>query len=146
MNKDALLATLIGFGIGLLITGILLIGPNIVKLFPEIKLPSFSFSQSEKSKVTPTPLPKTIAFNIESPLPDAIENTEELLVSGTADSGAIVVIAGPVDESAVLVGKDSKFAGKVTLSEGKNDITVTSVTNGKTSAQSVTVYFTEEDF
>ena len=80
MNKDALLATLIGFGIGLLITGLLLIGPDIAKLFPKIKFPTISFSQNQKSTMpTPTPTPKAPTFAITSPLPEAIENTSDLL-------------------------------------------------------------------
>ena len=31
MNKDALFATLIGLGIGLLLTGIILVGPSVAK-------------------------------------------------------------------------------------------------------------------
>lgn len=143
MNKDALLATLIGFGIGLLITGLLLVGPNILKMFPTITLPSFSFMQSG-SAPTPTPTPKAASFSIESPLPEAIESSSTLLVSGTANPGVTVVIAGPSDESVVVVSSDGKFAGKVTLVEGKNDITVTSLSKEKQTSQSVTVYFTEE--
>jgi hypothetical protein len=143
VNKDALLATLIGFGIGLLITGLLLIGPNILKFFPDIKMPSLSFMQS-KTTPAPTPTPKAASFSIESPLPDAIESSSELLVSGTAAAGSTVVIAGPSDESVVAVKEDGKFAGKIKLVEGKNDITVTSLSSDKQTSQSVTVFYTEE--
>jgi hypothetical protein len=143
MNKDALLATLIGFGIGLLITGLLLVGPNVLKLFPAVKLPSLAATQQKAKTPTPTPTPKT-GFTVESPLPDSIENAPDLLVSGTASSGATVVIAGFTDESAVVVGTDGKFAGKVTLGEGKNDISVTSLTGLTSKTQMVTVYYTQE--
>lgn len=143
MNKDALLATLIGFGIGLLITGLLLLGPNILKLFPAIKLPTIKFSQTQPTP-TPKPSPKAAAFTIESPLPESIENSSDLLVSGTAVKGSTVVIAGSSDESAVVVGADGKFAGKVTLSEGKNDIAVTSLTAAQSTTLNVTVYYTQE--
>lgn len=141
MNKDAILATLIGFGIGLVITGILLVGPNLLKLLPSIKLPAFTQSQQLP---TPTPAPKVPGFAIESPLPETIENTPDLLVNGTASPGATIVIAGPGDESVVTVGSDGKFAGKITLTEGKDDITVTSVLGAKITSQTVTVYFTQE--
>lgn len=144
MNKDALLATLIGFGIGLVITGLLLVGPNVAKLFPAMKLPHFSFLQNQKASPTPTPTPKPVGFAIESPLPETIENSTDLLVNGTAVKGATVVIAGPNDESAVVVGTDGKYAGKVTLSEGKDDISVTQVFAGKSTTQTVTVYYTQE--
>jgi hypothetical protein len=135
MNKDALLATLIGFGIGLLITGALLVGPNV---FKTIHLPQ------QNNSPTPTPTPSSFSVKIESPLPDTIENTSDLLVTGTASSGSTVAIAGPLDETVVLVKDDGKFAGKITLTEGKNDITVLSYLGDKQTSQTVTVYFTEE--
>ena len=144
MNKDAILATLIGFGIGLLITGLLLVGPNVLKYVPAVPLPSFSFLHRQKTPdVTPTPTPKQVDLSIESPLADSIEDTATILVSGTARRGATVVIAGPGDESVILVNGDGKFAGKVTLQEGKNDITVTAIGSDKTFTQTVVVYYTE---
>lgn len=141
MNKDALLATLIGFGIGLLITGLLLVGPNILKMLPTVHLPSFSSSQKGP---TPTPAPKEFSVTIESPLPDAIENATDLLVSGTTAAGATVVIAGPADETVVAVKDDGKFAGKVTLVEGKNDIVVAAYSGDKQTTTTTTVYYTPE--
>lgn len=144
MNKDALLATLIGFGIGLLITGLLLVGPNLLKIFPAITLPTISLTQN-KTAPTPTPTPKAATFTIESPLPESIENSTDLLVSGTAPVGSTVVIAGYSDESVITVASDGKYAGKVTLGEGKNDISVTALSSGKSSTQTVTVYYTQEN-
>jgi len=145
MNKDAVLATLIGFGIGLLITGLLLVGPNITKSLPKIKLPTISFSQPQKKPtVTPTPTPSQFAVTIESPLADAIENTTDLLVSGVTSPGSTVVIAGSADDTAVVAQTDGKYAGKITLVEGKNDIIVTSYSQTKQANQTITVYYTPE--
>ncbi len=138
MNKDAILATLIGFGIGLLITGLLLVGPNITKFLPKINLPA------KVSAPTPTPTPSQFAVTIESPLADAIENTTDLLVSGVTSPGATVVIAGSVDDTAVSAQPDGKYAGKITLTEGKNEIVVTSYLETKQISQSITVYYTPE--
>ena len=145
MNKDALLATLIGFGIGLLITGVLLLGPNLTKMLPKIKLPAFTISQT-KPKTVPgvTPTPAQSTLTIDSPLSEAIENSADLLVSGASSPGSTVVIAGPLDDSTVLVQADGKYAGKITLTEGKNDIIVTSYSKAKQSNQTVTVYYTPE--
>jgi hypothetical protein len=145
MNKDAVLATVIGFGIGLLITGLLLLGPNITKSLPKIKLPAFSFSQPQnKPTVTPTPTPSQFAVSIESPLAEAIENTTDLLVSGVTSPGSTVVIAGLADDTAVVAQTDGKYAGKITLVEGKNDIIVTSYAQTKQANQTITVYYTPE--
>jgi hypothetical protein len=138
MNKDALLATLIGFAIGLLITGLLLVGPNITKSLPKIKLPTAA------STPTPTPTSSQFAVTIESPLAETIENSPDLLVSGVTSAGSTVVIAGSVDDTAVAAQPDGKYAGKITLTEGKNDIVVTAYEQSKQTSQTVTVYYTPE--
>lgn len=147
MNKDALLATLIGFGIGLCITGIFLLGPGIIKSMPKFTLPNISLpKKNPNTQMTPTPTPEKQFVTIDSPLPDAIEVKSDLLVSGTTNSNATVVVQGHSNEDIVVVKEDGKYAGKVTLVEGKNDITTTSYLNGMPVSQSVTVYFTEEKY
>jgi hypothetical protein len=138
MNKDAILATLIGFGIGLLITGILLVSPNLTKFLPKINVPTAA------STPTPIPTPSQFSVTVESPLADAIENTADLLVSGATSPGSTVVIAGIVDDTAVTAQTDGKYAGKITLAEGKNDIVVTSYVQSKQVHQTITVYYTPE--
>lgn len=138
MNKDALLATLIGFGIGLLITGLLLVGPNITKALPKVKLPQTA------STPPPTPTPSQFTLIIESPLADAIENSTGLLVSGVTSPESMVVVAGPVDDTAVVAQADGKYAGKITLTEGKNDIVVTAYRQTNQASQTLTVYYTPE--
>jgi len=147
MNRDALLASLIGFGIGLLITGILLVGPNLIRGFPRITLPKIAFLQKQTVHTTPTPspTPPPVSFTITSPLTEAIVATSDLLVSGTAAPSSIVVVAGPLDEDVMTVKDDGKYAGKISLVEGKNDVTVTSFTNGKGTVQTVTVFYTKEN-
>lgn len=140
-----MLATLIGFGIGLLITGLLLVGPNITKSFPKINLPAITFSQSkQKPAATPTPTPSQFAVTIESPLAETIENTTSLLVSGVTNPGSTVVVAGSLDDTAVIAQADGKYAGKITLIEGKNDIIVTAYQQTKQANQTITVYYTPE--
>jgi len=147
MNKDAVLATLIGFAIGLFITGLLLVGPNITKALPKIKMPAITFSQSkQKPTVAPTAgaTPPQFAVTIESPLAEAIENSADLLVSGVTEPGSTIVIAGSVDDTAIVVQDDGTYAGKITLTEGKNDIIVTSYRQTNQASQTVTVYYTPE--
>lgn len=147
MNKDALLATLIGFGIGLLITGILLVGPSLARGLPKFSLPSFNFSLPKgatQGNTTPTPGQKEFLLTIDSPLADAIEEKAEVLVSGKTSPGATVVVAGALDEAVIVVKNDGTYAGKVKLTEGKNEILVTSHTKTEQKAQRVTVFYTPE--
>lgn len=152
MNKDAFFATLIGLGIGLLLTGIILVGPNLVKSFPKIAFPTnFKITLPQlawpQKKLTPTPtaIPEAPHMvSIDSPLPDAIESADSVLVSGTTSKESKVVISGFVDDIVIMANGDGKFAGKVTLIEGKNDILVTSYHASTSAAQKVTVYYTPE--
>jgi len=152
MNKDALLATLIGFVVGLLVTGLVLYGPGLTKNFPKIQLPKFSFSLPKFGKPAPTPTPtlkdsqKEHAVIIESPLVDALEQEEKVLVSGSTTPSSTVVISGSLDEIVIEANGDGKYAGKVTLVEGKNDITVTSFLKSQSVAKSVSVFYTPEQW
>ncbi len=147
MNKDAILATVIGFVIGLIITALLLVGPRIATFLPKMnfKIPTLTL-MSGKPTPKPTPTAKPSAFSIESPLDQSIESENTLLVSGSATAGATVVVQGNTDDAVTEVKQDGKFAGKITLTEGENDITVTSILKDKSQNQTVTVFYTQEQF
>jgi len=152
MNKDALLATFIGFIVGLVVTGFVLYGPGLMKNLPKIQFPKIAFSlpSFSKSKTTPTPTPVNIKKEhgviIESPLADALEQTDKMLVSGATSPSATVIISGLVDEVVVIANNDGKYAGKITLTEGKNDISITSIQQKDQAVQSVTVFYTPEEW
>lgn len=147
MNKDAFFATLIGLGIGLVLTGIILIGPNLMKSLPKITIPNITILQKKPTPV-PTEIPKAPhTLIIDSPLPDAIESTDSILVSGTTSKQSKVIIQGIVDDTVIVTNGDGKFAGKITLVEGKNEILVTSYNaEGMSTTQKVTLYYTPEDW
>lgn len=144
MNKDALLATVIGFVVGLVITGFLLVGPRLVSFLPKISWPSFSFSQTNQT-ASPTPT-VAVSLTIDSPLPESIESSAELLVSGTTEPGTMVILQTDVDDEVVIAKEDGKYAGKVTLIEGKNDLVVTSYGKTKQEAKTIQVFYTPEEF
>lgn len=139
MNKDAVVATVIGFGIGLLITSAFILGPNLVKSLPKLSFPT-------KSTPTPTVTPPISVLTIDAPIADTIEASPSVLVSGSSPKDAKVVVEGLVDEVVVTANGDGKYAGKVTLVEGKNELIVTSYTKEKTMKQSVVVFYTPEKF
>jgi Glucodextranase, domain B len=145
MNKDALLATAIGFGIGLLITAILLVGPSAAKFLPNVKLPAFSWlKQQPKNTPEATPTPTQFTVTIDSPLDETIEAKEVVLVSGVTAPKSMVIIQGIEDEAVVRVGDDGKYAGRITLFEGKNDVSVTSYLGQEQAQKTTTVYYTPE--
>lgn len=145
MNKDALLATLIGFIVGLVITGIILLGPSLIVRLPKITLPTIALPTKS---IIPTPEPESQEFTvtIDSPLADTIESTDDLLVSGTAQKGATVIIQTDADDEVIIAGDDNKYAGKVMLVEGKNVLTVTAYLENRQAKEERIVYYTPEEF
>jgi len=154
MNKDAFLATLIGFGVGLLVTGIVLFGPALFKNVKFPKLPTIAFPQLGKPNVSPTPSTETLkdqtplshSVSIDSPLSDSLETNEKILISGATSAEATVVISSDTEDVIVLATDDGKYAGKITLVEGQNTISVTAISKDKKeSSKTVTVYYTAEE-
>lgn len=151
MNKDALLATVIGFGVGLVIAALVFLGPAMFKNMPQIHMPDFSafmnkFAvQKNSAKPTPTPKPNE-TLSIQSPLAESIEQNNESLISGSTLPNAVVVIEGEGTENVVVANAEGAYAGKISLGEGKNEITVTSYAGANAQRLSVIVYFTPEDF
>lgn len=148
MNKDALLATFIGLAAGLLITGVLLLGPSLTKSFPKLSLPRITLPSFSKGKTpSPTPAPvEELTITIDSPLPEEIAVKDSLLVSGTTLPGATVVAQGLLDEDVVQTKDGGAYAAKVSLAEGSNEITVSTYKDGKSASQTVTVFYTPEEF
>jgi hypothetical protein len=153
MNKDALLATGIGFLLGIIITSMILFGPKLASRFPKvnfpkmgfsIKLPSFGAKPQDKPTNTEQKTPSSLS--ISSPLPDALVDSDPLLVSGTAPKNATVIVGGELDEDIVTATENGSFAGKVTLREGKNTLVITVVSGNETFEQTITVYYTPEKF
>lgn len=152
MNKDALLATIIGFGVGLVIAALVFLGPTMMKNAPRFSLPNLSFMMSwlklkSSGSAQPTPTPQqNMALTIQSPLPDSIETKNETLISGSVTPHSIVVIEGESAETVAVANDQGSFAGKIALNEGKNDIVITSYTKDAVQTQTVTVYYTPENF
>lgn len=146
MNKDALLATVIGFGVGLVLTGLVFLGPTLFRSFPSFSWPSFSwpkfFTPSSPVKPTPTPTKTVDTLAIEAPLPDSVETRNETLISGKTKPHAIVVVETLDTERVVVANDDGAFAIKIALSEGKNDIVVSSHDKNVVQTQTVTVFYT----
>lgn len=145
MNKDALLATIIGFVVGLAITGLILVGPKLLSMMPKISLPAIRMPTKAP---TPTPAPATSQFSvtIDSPLKESLESDSQLLVSGSTAPGSTVFIQTDAADALTVAGDDGKYAEKITLSEGKNDLTVTSYGDGVQASERRTVYYTPEEF
>lgn len=145
MNKDALLASGIGFGIGLLITGAILLGPTLVTQVTTRRPTPTGDVQSGTQQAlganTNNGTPST-AITIDSPSPESIITQENVEVAGKAPEGSIIVIAGEVDETVLTVDSTGTFKGAIALKEGKNEISVSGILNGNPTVQKQVVFYT----
>ncbi len=146
MNKDAILASIIGFGIGLLITGGVIIGPRLLTQLKNNKGDVASATTEKKTEASPTPesSKSNQELTIDSPTKETILHDSTTEVSGKAPSQAVIVIGTTEDETVVETKDTTSYKATVTLKEGKNDISVASILNGKETVERVTVYYTSE--
>jgi hypothetical protein len=146
MNKDAILASVIGFGIGLLITGAVLIGPTALPMLKKtISNIGKGSVQSLTTQVSPTPTsvaPDAHALTIDSPEDQSITNSDTLTITGKAPKDTLIVVDGNIDESVVSVSSTNTFQAEIGLKEGVNDISVTNLTKDKPTNKHFTVYYT----
>ncbi len=153
MNKDAILATLIGFAIGLTITGIIIVAPTLARSapkFPKITLPSLSLGKGKSAKAIPTPTIATKnegakSFAILVPISDSIVPKNPVSFEGSVGQGATsVLVQSDTDDTVCPVAKDS-WSCQITLSEGKNDITVHEIHDSiVASSKRITLFYTAE--
>jgi len=117
VRKEVLIAIIIGFGLGLVITfGIWTANKALREVAPEETL---------APEATPTPTP-TAAFslNLTSPEDNSISEEETIEVSGTTAPGAIVVILYQEGEKILEADSEGKFSTEITLAGGPNEIMI----------------------
>ncbi len=147
MNKDAILASVIGFGIGLLITGGILVGPTVISQLAtrlQEREGTVASATNEQASTTPgvnQPL-NGVSLSIESPKTDAIVNEDNIEVKGKTLANTMVIVAGDTDEDVIQTDASGAFVGNITLKEGINDITVTAIQGTLTSLQKIVVFYT----
>ncbi len=152
MNKDAILASLIGFSVGLLITASIIFGP---KLFAQLQTSMrehqgqvASFQTKEDNQPQPSnitsqePLPSSLT--IDQPTQESIVKESGITVSGNASPNSLIIVGTTEEESVVQVPSSGKYETKVVLREGKNDISVANVVNDQLFVERVVVYFSQE--
>lgn len=145
MNKDALLASGIGFGVGLLITGTVLLGPNILSEV-QSRLKGMNGdvqSATQTAEESNTKETASTTFTIREPEQDSIIDDDSVTIRGSANAGSLVVFAGDEDEAVTTVSEDNSFEGSLSLKEGKNDITITNIDHGTTNIQRLVVFYTQ---
>jgi len=126
MKKEVLIAIIIGFGLGLVITfGVWQINKSLKEVAPKQELPSSQVQQTQEEKIpSPTPSATQLSLIITSPEDNSIINKEKVNISGKTSSEATVVIIYEEGEKIIETDENGNFTSEITLVGGANEITV----------------------
>lgn len=118
MRKEVLVAIIIGFGLGLVITfGIWTANKALKEAAPTTTAPT------EEEEVTPTPTP-TLELVIISPENNIISEEEIIEVSGQTTPRAIIAVTYPEGEKLFEADEDGSFSTEISLVGGDNLIEI----------------------
>jgi len=118
MKKEVLIAIIIGFGLGLVITfGIWTANRALKEAHPQQEAPL------EVKEVTPTPTPGLSLF-ITSPEDNSISNQEAIEVKGKTAPEAVVVILYQEGEKILEADENGNFKTEISLAGGSNEIKI----------------------
>lgn len=137
MKKEVLIAIIIGFALGLVITfGVWTANKALKQAAPKQEA-------NEQVEETPTPTPKpALSLFISSPEDNSLTNKEEIKIEGKTNPQSIIVILGPEEEQIIEADESGNFATKTTLVGGSNEIEVLSYDGtGNEASQTLTVVY-----
>jgi len=121
MKKEILIAIVIGFALGLLITFGIWTANKAIKTKSET--PPEEIEEIEELEPTPTPV--GFSLNILSPEDDALVDTNEVELKGSSLAEAIIVIVGEKEEKIIEADENGSFATEISLIRGINKIQIT---------------------
>lgn len=135
MRKEVLIAIIIGFGLGLVITfGIWTANKALKETAPTTTVPT-----EEEVEVTPAP---TLELVITSPENNTISEEEIIEISGQTASRAIIAITYPEGEKLLEADEDGSFFTEISLIGGDNLIEVSAYNDeGDEATKTLTVVY-----
>ena len=140
MNKDTIVASVIGFSLGLVAAIALWIVPRFLHKSPDTTSKVADTNQEivlETQKNTET-------LTVAQPVDGVIVNSEDLTVQGTASDALYVVVTTDSSNDVIEPEANGTFSADVTLHDGSNEIAVTRYTENGEETKSVFVYYYEE--
>ena len=140
MNKDTVVASVIGFGLGLIAAIALWVVP---KIMPSTS-PDTSPALAAKTAVESARDERSDAkFSITSPKDGDIVAADKIKLTGTSQATA-VFLTSPIENVAAEVKSDGTYEASLTLTEGHNEILSTQIHEGSESATRVNVFYYPE--
>lgn len=121
MRKEVLIAIVLGFGLGLLITFGLWSANKAMKQKEELP----PTAEETTPSLSPTPIPASFSLAILTPEDESVQAEEKITVSGSTEPEVQVIIISNKDEEIVEADNTGKFSADITLEKGTNEITIT---------------------
>ncbi len=137
MKKEVIIAILIGFGIGLLIT----FGIHATRKQDAVPL-------NPASQASPSPAPDSQHhITILSPLENSVQTSDTLLIKGQTTPDSTVVLETEKSHQVKIADASGSFETEYPLVTGPNQVTITSYSSSGTTATYVleTTYAPETD-
>lgn len=139
MNKDTLVASVLGFSLGLIAAIALWVVPRIM---PKGLPAPFSKPAAPASPVLEK---QNMSLDISLPKDGEIVKTEKITVSGKVEKSEFLIISSASDSQTVKADSSGSFSTSLTLAQGGNSISITSYdTNKNAHTKSITVYVFDE--
>ena len=137
MKKEVVLAIVIGFAIGLLITFGIYTARTALETAQE--------TEPDSSLVTPEAT-SSAKLTIETPPPNALSDTDTITLKGRSSPEAIVTIITESGQQIITADKDGTFQTEIELIGGINEIQISAFTaEGDKSSTELTVVYSTAD-
>lgn len=142
MKKDVLIAGCIGFFIGS-------IGALTVTHLPNLIQEVTKKQITKQTSLSPVPsiaqiVPKESLLSIDQPPDGSISDDKRIKISGKSQKGSVILIDTDWDSQIVESASDGTFSSNLTISEGANQIQVTSYNQDTENSKTITVFYTPE--
>ncbi|MEK7165886.1 MAG: hypothetical protein AAB874_03730 [Patescibacteria group bacterium] len=144
MNKDTVVASIIGFSLGLVAAIALWVVPRVLpKQAPATDLVASSETGSKKTPDVETNEAKSLV--ISAPQDGEIVNSARVGIKGTAEAADFIIISTPKD-SIVLSPSNGEFSENLDLTEGNNELVFTKYSRGQYESKRLNVFYYAESF
>lgn len=137
MNKDTVVASTIGFSLGLVAAIMLWVVPRII---PKTTLKPTPATTAQVVEETDDHTPAPTGLTITSPVDGEIVTDSSIKITGTAPAADTVTISSPEQSVVIIPEKNGEFSSSIKVVEGANQIVLSSFTKGQRDAKTLSVY------
>lgn len=140
MRKEVLIAIILGFALGLVITFGVWSANRAMK---EKNVAQENVEEPVESlPASPTPTSTAFSLTILTPADESFVETNKISINGSTEPGAEIAIITENGEEIAIADESGKFDAPITLENGTNEITVTAVNaNGDEATKTINIVY-----